>query len=313
MDLRLKLVGIVAPSLLTWSLDAQAAELTWNAPNECPERASIEADLEELIGQPITEAPVIRLIAEVSQLEDGTWRAEISTTGRSPGTRTLTGPSCGEVSRAAVVAMALVVNSDREQQANEAPQEASPSPPAKVEPQSEADEVPVRASIPRHILLNLGVVLDGTALPNYAFGVSVAGGVAIGRFRALLGGLFVPPTETRQDGAGARFDLFAGSIAGCYRLPIQNWAAVLCARYELGALRGAGVDVTQSRPETIRWNAVVAEGTVSLPLSAMTELGLGIGAVAPLERAKFVLDSSEPVHELPAVGPRIHAGVTAIF
>lgn len=309
-------IGIASLTVATWTVDARAAELAWLAPDECPEQASIETDLQELIGQTITEAPAVRFVAKVDKLADGTWRAELSTTGRSPGTRTLTGPSCAEVSRAAVVAMALVVNSDREQQASEPKpkQDGQPATPAEQDAQPEADDPPEQsAPIPVHPLVSLGAVLDGTALPNYAFGVSVAAGLSVGSFRALLGGLFLPPVETRQNGSGAQFSLLAGSIVGCYRIPIQSWATLLCGRYELGALRAKGVDISQSRPETIRWNAVAAEAIVSLPLAATTELGLGVGAVAPLERAKFVLDSAEPVHELPGVGPRIQAGVTVIF
>jgi hypothetical protein len=214
--------------------------------------------------------------------------------------------------------MALVVNSDREQTTDESrskketkpPDPASPKPISQPEAEDPDEDAP---STPIHTLLHASALLDGAALPNYALGVALDGGVALGNLRVLLGGLFLPPVESRQGDSGGKFRLLAASVTGCYRLPLESWAALLCGRYELGSLRGEGIDVAQSRPQSTRWNAVAAEAGAGLPFSSTAELGLGIAAVIPLESAKFVLDSPRPIHEVPSIGPRIQAGVTVIF
>lgn len=307
-----------AAASLLFTVDAFAADLSWTAPKECPEQPSVVGDLEELIGQPIAQASAIHFAVLVEQRPDGGWHAELTTTGRNSGSRSLTGGSCAEVSRAAVVAMALVVNSDREQSTAEsssvnkkASEPAPRKPVSQPEAEDPAQEEP--SSIPLHPLLHASAMLDGTALPSYALGVALDAGIALDDWRILVGGLYLPPVEERQGDSGGKFALLAASVTGCYRLPLQTWAALLCGRYELGRLRGEGIDVAQSRPQNTRWNAVAAEAVASLPFSSTAELGLGVAAVVPLERAKFVLDSPEPVHELPAIGPRLQAGVTVVF
>lgn len=87
---------------------ANAVELKWQAPAECPSGAAIAKDIERLAGPQEGRA----LIAQVtiSNTPDHRWRVVIDLSGSAAGHRELTANTCSQLSRAAALIVALAAN-----------------------------------------------------------------------------------------------------------------------------------------------------------------------------------------------------------
>jgi hypothetical protein len=94
---------------------AQAAstELSWSAPNACPAEASVQSDVERMLGQPLAERRDQKLRVEGTVREDATSRFVVTlrvTSARGSQRRELSSTDCQKVTEAAVLVIALAID-----------------------------------------------------------------------------------------------------------------------------------------------------------------------------------------------------------
>jgi hypothetical protein len=302
------------------AVNARAAELRWSGPEECAWSSQVTEQVEAQIGGTLAAVEGIDFEIAVSRENSGKWRLTLVSVERASGERRkreLSGESCGEVANAAAVALAMAIREKTE----ESTMEAEPPPAATpvVRP-PRAPRSKIAASTPRSApassvtpTVTVGAVLDVGALPNPALGAELEAGIA---WRALYAGaegaVFSPNQLDGPDGRGGDFQLWAAGVVACLGRPAAGLSAVVCAGYEIGALSGRGTGVTDPRSETTTWQALRAELGVVVPFGAGFSGVLRGGAVVPLQRREFVLDS-ELVHRPAAVGARFLAGIRVDF
>jgi hypothetical protein len=184
--LRRALVGGVSTSIVTLSATTFAQQepapavpldFTWSAPEACPTREAVIAELNRAVDAGGKELPPLTARALVQQ--DGTtWRLELFTEmdGRQ-GSRVLQADSCEGLARAATLVLALTLGEGlaRRQQA-EAEAKAAP-PPQPPEPPPEPAPAATPASAPAAHSLAWAAVSAGTD-PLGEFGPGLALGLA---------------------------------------------------------------------------------------------------------------------------------------
>lgn len=101
--------GLIAASILaTFTRNASAIELRWQAPSECPSSATIAKDIARLAGAQEGRALVAHVT--ISRGSDARWRVVIELSGSAAGHRELTADNCSQLSRAAALIVALAAN-----------------------------------------------------------------------------------------------------------------------------------------------------------------------------------------------------------
>lgn len=278
-------------------------------------------EVEELSGQTLSSSPDVHFQAQVVRSSGGRWIIELLTrrsASGSEGTRRIEGASCADVTRAAVVAMALALEAASEPKPEDDVEPAmtekmAPRAPSSEAPGAESSEPKRSAPLPLRPELHAGATLDSAALPSGTLGALAGFGVEVGRVHFQLDGLFFPDSEVSTGTGGGEFRLLAASLGACFAVPVAGWTALPCLRYELGSLRGEGTRVRAPRPRTALWSALGGYLGAALPLARNWRLGIEGGAILPLTRPSFLLDDPEPIHEVPRLGFRGNLAVSWFF
>ncbi|MBX3273289.1 MAG: hypothetical protein KF729_23705, partial [Sandaracinaceae bacterium] len=112
---------------------AEGLSLSWSAPPGCPDRATVAAQIEELLGRALVAAPPARVEAAMAR-DGGRLRLDLELVrGDEPAsTRTLEGPTCEALAEAGALVIALAIDPDavaaRQRAREGAPPEAAPEP-----------------------------------------------------------------------------------------------------------------------------------------------------------------------------------------
>jgi len=301
---------------------ALAATVHLRAPDECAQEDEIVAEVNSLIGRPLSEVPGMKFEVEIAPDSRGRFRLRLDTTeGAETRTRELAGNSCSELANVASVAIAMTIR------ASAASRERSPSgptgsastpvgparkpPAASAEAKAEGDATLVwRGS------LTLAAVGDAGALPQAAPGVALEVALDVGSLRVVgLAALFA--TE-RADvaGGGGDFDLAFGGALGCWRRPLRRVTALACLGGEVGRLSGRGLGVSFSRLGSSLWLAPRADLGIGVPLVARIALVLRGGIAVPVFRpefTEFVSGQTVEVHQAARVTARAILGIEVGF
>ena len=255
---------------------ANAVELKWQAPAECPSGAAIAKDIERLAGPQEGRA----LIAQVtiSNTPDHRWRVVIDLSGSAAGHRELTANTCSQLSRAAALIVALAANPEA---ALDLPTE-DPLP---------STNTPSDASIATG---NKNKVLDGSGFPANS---STEPSKPIPKvldgsgFQRALGDDSIDAEKPHRSGGDAkklRFLTFAGVGFDKQSLPVGTEFGRLGLR-----LRSGGLGGELSADITARQSTAFVEGPGARFRSVGAQL---LGSIEP-----FPL----PFHAALCVGPRI--------
>jgi hypothetical protein len=308
--------GVAVLSLL---LDARASELIWHGPEDCSDSRSTVEEAERLLGRRLAEIDVVDFDVTIEQLQPGRWSLRLAALERKTGEkreRVVEGASCSEVTAAAAVALAMVINAGEANSASVAePVDAPPSLPqattARAEP--EAAERP-RAEPPREKALSgavsLGVVADWGAMPTVAPGGEVATAVDYGAWRVTaLGAILLSPRHDVEAGKGGEFGLSLGALLGCGHWRWGRAEPLLCLGAELGRLSGTGTGVRRAKSGESLWWGPRAELGVLVPLAGRFSLLARAGAVFPQIRKDFTVDDDLLVNRPSAVSGRATLGV----
>ena len=178
-------------------------DFSWTAPETCPTRADVVAELSKAVDSGGRELPPLTAHAVVVQ-DGATWRLELMTEmdGRR-GTRLLEADSCEGLARAATLVLALTVGEglERRRQA-EVEARAAPPPPPKVPPP--APPPAQRRSEPTRMLLSAAVAVGSDPLGT--FGPSMMVGIAFQpnllKFGARVEAALPRSTQFLDSGAG---------------------------------------------------------------------------------------------------------------
>ena len=308
-------------AVLLGSTQARAAEIAWHAPAECADPRQTVEEAERLLGRSLAGVQVVDFDVKITNDQEAGWTLTLATVDRRSGERrerTLNGASCSEVTSAAAVALAMVVEAsdpspnpdDRVEPVSAPAQVAEPATnkPARVDPSAplKKSEQPRRQLKPT---LSLGFVGDAGSLPGAAPGGEIGAGLRNDTWQlAGLGALYVG-SDRQADGKGADLVLATGGLLGCVRAADGPVRPLLCAGGEAGWLSGTGVGVKNPRTAGTLWAAARVEAGVSVPVGGAFAILARLGAAAPLVRRPFVIDSDVLVHQPKVLAGRLSLGV----
>ena len=232
---------------------ALAATVHLRAPDECAEEDDIVAEVDSLIGRPLSEVPGMKFEVEIARGASGKFRLRLDTIGSAETrTRELAGNSCAELANVASVAIAMTIRaSAASRERTPAGRTESASPPvgpvrkpvsASPEAAAAGDSTAVwRGSI------TLAAVADAGALPRAAPGAALELALDAGSLRIVaLGALFATERADVAGGSG-EFELALGGVLGCLRRGMKRVTALACIGAEIGRLSGRGLGVSFPR------------------------------------------------------------------
>jgi|GEM_PF-1730308 len=310
------LLAVCVPSL------AAAASLSYEAPNECPPAATLQEDVERLLGSALLDAAAIEVRVQITRPAKDNWRVVLSVPDErhgEPRTRVIFGHSCAEVVDSAALAAAIAIRArdpklDRADSATRGEPSVPPERTSLAAP-APSQSVPAPRATPNRSQARFGLgtslLLDTRTLPSLAVGLEAA---AFADFpgpslRALLFGGLLGSQEVRlSSGHGAKFDLLYAGLGGCGVKSFGSWFGLLCAGMEVGSLRGEGL-VSSPRLGNSTWLAPRVEVGLSVPLRWGFSLTARGGAAFPLLREAFVVDGDQVVHRPAGPTARISAGL----
>lgn len=309
-------------STLVWVAPAHAAGLRFTGPPECSVSDGVREQVRGLTGRALEDVDGVEFELDVARAGDG-WKLVLRTRRtdeQGPRIRELSGASCGEVTDAAAVAIAMAVN---EQALGEAPPsipEVAAETPSSLPTRTSARPssarpaalvAPERSSVPAFSAAALlHGALDVGALPNPAPGVELGFSVGSSRVQgALVGSAFAPQKARLDNGKGGEFRLLVAGALGCAQRFFGRVRGSGCVGLELGQISGEGVGVQRSQFGTRLWAAFRSEMGVSGAVAPGFSLVARVAALAPLARPEFVVDGAERVHRPSWVAGRALVGM----
>ena len=300
---------------------------------ECPSRAAFSQALHARL-PPNLRSYALANELSVSIVREPGARGRMSYAGQLGALATLPeagrrvrGESCAEVLEALTLIAALSVEQlatlDVEPLGAAAPSDPAPMLHA-VQDDDALDVVPAPPSPVRQRPLfgpAAFVLVQNTSAPGLA--LDVGAGVVTSWDRhplapwVLVGGYWGGGEQTTVSAAGvsARFERAALYAAGCvWRFPRSGPLALRpCLELDVGALRGAGLDVGRATRRTALWLSTGAGVRGSLSLSDRVELGGQVGGMLPLYRPRFYFLPEVTAFQVEPVGFRAGSFVNLLF
>jgi hypothetical protein len=266
---------------------ARAADIAWDAPDECQRAEIAAAQVEKLVGQPLASIDWISFEVEVSIAAEGAHRVVLRTLARgsAPREREIQGASCAEVTDAVSVAIALTISERESEQPEQDVEVGSRS--------TAQDEGTLRFAV------GAGVLVDAGGLPNPVPGIDLGGALEwnalrIGAFVAV----FVPQDERLPtDDRGGTFDFLLAGFDVCAKREVDALHLLACAGFELGRIGARGDRVLNERDGDAGWYAPRTELGVGYGFARIARVWLRGGIVVPLARPAFFLDDEDVVHQ----------------
>jgi hypothetical protein len=258
--------------------------LDWHAPDECPDRLELRA---QIISRAGSKATASAPSASVEVASDPTgYRAVVRLdAGQSFETREVHGATCAEAADAVVWIIALAWTE---------PPKPAPVP-----------VVPPRPAKPSswQLLAAARTAFDAGSLPGADAGVGVAVGVAHVRGIEvdLSGTLWANRFDPVMDGATAGVDVSLSALAA--QVCLTHWYA--CAGIEAGSIGGRAVELQDGRSATLLWLAATAGARARYRLTSTLDALFDAGIVVPLGRPEFTFDGGGVVFRPAPVAARV--------
>jgi len=287
--------------------EAGAAELLLTEPSPCEFGEELPFRAERALGQPLATAAPVRCTIHVER-EGALFSAdmELSTVGAegSTGKRSFRAPSCELLADTLALAVALAIGEGEAASTSNitapgapvglpfAPKEVSAPP----EPDSggSREQTASATSNPWFGGARAGLVADAGTLPGLALGAALEASLGIESIELRALGIYLPPHESTQSraGASAEFALLAGGLAVCAPRALQTVSlrAGVCLGGELGELSARARGFTVSGRGAAAWKAARLDVDARWALGHGIGVALGLSALAPFERDRFVID-----------------------
>ncbi len=319
-----------------------AVEFRWDAPAGCPDEAEVVAQLERLLGGPLSQRRGARLtaIARVRQEPGGAWDLRLWTVSEE-GTlqRSLVHERCDMLASAGVfiAAMAIdplagermvdgaevaaVVAEAQPVQDSEPPPEPAPQVEPPPEPKPRIEPTPAPPAKPRQRVLHGGLRLSaGLAygdLPGVGPTLRLTPSLLWPRLRLELEAVYMPLRKTREasDGSqGVDLQLAAAALRAC---PVFHFKKLLefpiCGGVEFGAMYGRGVGYPIEYEARQLWAALHLMPMLLLKVHRRVVLFAGVEGFVALVRPRFEVEGAGALYRASAGGVRGHLGVEVRF
>jgi hypothetical protein len=319
---------------------APAVDLRWNAPEGCPDAASVTARLGEYLGHAAASGEPARVDADVRRLDDGAWELTLRFEDRPEDPRVLTNATCEGLAEAAVVVVAIVVTPEVAEPSEpvEPVEPSEPAVPAPSEPASEpptpapapasepapvsteaepvADREPARPARPVELSVS---ALAGVGFGPVPVGFALAPSLAVSgpRWRVALSAIYEPTRSLRlADLPESGSDLMHWALGpeACW-LPrvLPRLAIPVCGGVELGRLEATPVALVDGRPRRSSWAAATVAVGLRARVHPRVALWLAPSAVITLTPARVRVEGEpEPLFRTAPVGVRGLAGLEVI-
>ncbi|MGH1348582.1 MAG: hypothetical protein ACRBN8_43955 [Nannocystales bacterium] len=289
-------------TLALWAMmapEATSAEFRWDAPAGCPTEAAVTADLEAVLGRPLSSFTG-RHISVIARARPGAagwdlklWTVSLDTTHE----RSLDSETCATAAEAAVVVAAMAIDPPPEPDLEPEPEPApasDPDPTPDPAPTSPPDSTPPPAPQPRarpQVLVGGHGGLSWGAMPGVGATAGLRVGMQWSRLRVEVDARYAFVRDARYAdnsdvGADLRHAFVVGRGCGVLR-PNTRLQIPLCGGIEAGAILGQGVGLTLSKSDSIPWLAAqVRAGLVGM-VHPRVGLSLSVEPYVPLIRPAF--------------------------
>jgi len=293
-----------------------AIELSWQAPDGCPDEAQVRAEAARALGTaPATSSPLVAE-AQVERSGEG-YVLHLRTRFEGKlGERRLEARDCHALMQSVTLVLGVLLGAEPSPEPAPAPAlDPVPAPaPAPAPVPVPAPDEPTTAEPPRRprpFALLLGAGLQLALMPEPAF-LGLFGAEL--RLGALALGAQVQgsqPTEQQPaTGVATRMAGLGGALLACYRWPVTSMALGLCAGARAAALRARGEGPAIDPSAAVApWYALFAGADLTWPRDAVLGLRLWADAAVSLARPRFVVQGVGEVHRVPPVVGQLGLGL----
>jgi hypothetical protein len=289
--------------------------LRWSAPDECPDDVRFLHQIETLLGQSLleTKGPSLTVRVSAQGNPERGYAGKISfASPQGDEERFLSHPRCEKLVEAMALIIALAIDPERVQTAQNAREAAGVLVAPSVEtapswvaqdkngqpllaaptrlPETDRERASPRTTRP---LRGLRVALHGVAgagpLPGFGGGLGAALGWQAEHFRLeLLGRYWAPRDEAISAAPEVTLEIGLATLGAraCWLLPASAWRFSVCGGGDLGSQRGRGVGVDNSRPRDSAYSQLSGGFQVAYARSRLVPEG-GLEVSGAVLRPRF--------------------------
>jgi hypothetical protein len=280
---------------------AAPVRLSWTAPAECPDGATVLGWVDAL-------APVEGTAEATGVIDrDGSeWVLALEIVGEAKVSRTLRAPDCMVLGRAAAVVIAVSLDPVAVAQSTAVTTAiaADVSEPIATEPivaEPRASPITPRVSPPRPIDrpalaveygASIGVGVEGLLLPSVGPGFAIAPFVGTRRIHVEAAVQYWTPRTTESNGeVRARLQMVTAGIRACPLIERGRVRFPLCAGIDAGGVlaRADGDELRNASPATEPWAGVVLAPGVRVAVAPRVSLGVALEGVISLYMPRFAV------------------------
>jgi hypothetical protein len=291
-----------------WAQPSGTFRFAWAAPEECPSREQVQAEIARLVGGDLQLRQGGELEVNATVLHGSLWSAELVTQhAGQTGRRTIEAPSCKAVADGTALIVALLIDPDAVAANTQAPKaEAASAPEASKTHTWQANFL-------------AGIHLQGRVgtLPGADIGIGLGIGLAGPRWRTDLRwtyGLRRDQVASLPFGASGRFNIATGSLTECFNLGQGKLGFGACALLEMGRVSVDGYGTTAGFSKHALWLALGGGAFLSFAMGQHLHASMEADVALPMYRPDYVFqDVPGVVFKAPAVGGRALAELSWHF
>lgn len=320
------IVGQALALTLMAGRPSERLQLQWSAPAGCPGETQVRKDVDGLAAsQAIPDRSPIVAVATIKRNPDGTYTLTVSASGQ---TRTIEGEGCRQLSQAAALFLALLVDPSRATPESDAPGPSTPNPESQplsaasvadeprvthapapatlasaATPKTQISATPHKETTETLILVEAGTRLDFGSWPKAEPALTVGAGFATSHWSGLSHLSVGQPLEfTSNSGELLRLFISSIDIMGSHRWTYGIWGLEPGIGSELGIVSATSKGWEPRSKRALSLSALGVLRT-SLRLGGHWWCWGEVGAGFPAIRPRWVVDG-EQLHRF---GPFLRA------
>jgi hypothetical protein len=296
-------------------------ELSWDAPAECPSHDDVMAELSRITRvKPGRAVTGIQAQASIARAADGRYKLRLRTQREDQtGETELDASSCAALERGVTLVLALALGDGVDLIDEKNPPEAAASSPEPPKPSPLAAPLKVAVVPPPHAVerpssLRWSPWLAGAG--SWGLIAKPAGGAQLGlalgeqHWQADARVTLWPAGSAEPvQGIESSFLAFVGTVAGCGRLPVEEWALSACAHLDVGLIHGSARGAASNNAATAPWYALGPSVALSAPLAGRVKLRIEAGLSVGFAPPHFAIRGLRDVYVVARYVPEASLGV----